>query len=118
MKHVFYVDVRHLPYQTFMNISFYLVLYNILVFKQKCVRHTKMLYIFHQIRVKCVEYDFQMQRFIILNQFYNSPKIADFLKIFNFLSKMLKPFRIQNWFFVFYKSLNKVTILALKQSKY
>ena len=34
MKHVFYVDVRHLPYQTFMNISFYLVLYNILVFKE------------------------------------------------------------------------------------
>ena len=37
--------------------------------------------ILHQIRVKFVEYDFKLQRFIILYQkqiFHNSPKIADF----------------------------------------
>ena len=34
MKHVFYVDARNLPYQTLINILFYLKLYNILVFKE------------------------------------------------------------------------------------
>ena len=34
MKHVFYVDLRHLPCQTLINILFYLRLYNILVFKE------------------------------------------------------------------------------------
>ena len=34
MKHVFYVDIRHLPYHTFIYILFYLMLYNILVFKE------------------------------------------------------------------------------------
>ena len=41
-----------------------------------------------------MEYDFKMQTFIILNQkqkFYNSPKIADFLKkMLHFLQKVFK----------------------------
>ena len=34
MKHVFDVDVRRLPYQTFINILFNLMLYNILIFEE------------------------------------------------------------------------------------
>ena len=89
MKNVFYVDVRHLPCQTFINILFYLMLYNIFVFKEN-MYYVQKSYILHQISFKCVEYDFKMQRFIILNQkqkFYNSPKIADFLAILHFLPK-------------------------------
>ena len=82
MKHAFYVDVRHLPYQTLINVLFYLKLYNILVFKENKLFEQKC-NIWHQIRVKIAEYDYKMQIFIILNQnkkFYNSPKIAEFLK--------------------------------------
>ena len=34
MKYPFYVDLRHLPYQTFKNNLFYLMLHNNLVFKE------------------------------------------------------------------------------------
>ena len=44
MKHVLYVDVSHLPYQTFINISFHLNIYNVLVFtptdRPKSVRNS------------------------------------------------------------------------------
>ena len=89
MKHVFFVDVRHLPYQTFINILFYLKLYNILVFKEN-KKFNQIFYILHQIRVKIAEYDLKMQRFIILNptqKFYNSPKIDEFWKNIAFSPK-------------------------------
>ena len=78
MNHFFYVDVRHLLYQTLINRLFYLKLYNILVFKTKKLFEQKC-YILHQIRVRITKYDFKMQRFIILNQnqkFCNCGKIA------------------------------------------
>ena len=61
MKHVFYVDVRHLPYQTFINILFNLMLHNILVFKEN--KHVQKCYFSYQIRIKSLEYNFEMQRF-------------------------------------------------------
>ena len=67
----------------------YLKLYNILVFKENKKLEQKC-YILHQIRVKIAEYDFKMQKFIILNQnqkFYNSPKIAEFFKNISFSPK-------------------------------
>ena len=61
MKHVFYVNLRHLPYQTFINTLFYLVFHNNLVFTKmkECVQNCDIL---HQIRGKFVEYDFKLQK--------------------------------------------------------
>ena len=56
------------------------MLYNILVFKENKLYIWKY-YILHQNRVKFVEYDFKMQRFIIVykkQKLDNSPKIAYF----------------------------------------
>ena len=89
MKHVFYVDLRHLQYQTFTNTLFYFMIHNNLVFKEN-TQYLQNCNILHQIRVQFVEYDFKLQRFIILYQkqkFHNSPKIADFLKNITFSQK-------------------------------
>ena len=67
MKPVFYVDLRHLPYQTFTNTLFYFMIHNNSVFKEN-TEHLQNCNILHQIRVKFVEYDFKLHRFIILYQ--------------------------------------------------
>ena len=63
-----------------------------------------------------------MQRFIILSQtqkFYNSPKIADFYQNIAFSPQNAETYRFQIWFFfAFYKAINKVAKLAMKQSNY
>ena len=94
MKYVFYVDLRHLPYQTFTNTLFHFMIHNNLVFQRKYTILTNC-NILHQIRVKFEEYDFKLQRFIILYQkqkFHRSPKIADFFqKYYISPPKVLKP---------------------------
>ena len=67
MKHVFYVDLRHLPYLPFINTLFYLMFHNNLVFKEN-KKYAQNCNILHKIRVKFVEYDFKLQKFIILYQ--------------------------------------------------
>ena len=44
MKYVFFIDLRHLPYQTFINTLFYLMFYDNLVFKGYNVLRTKLRY--------------------------------------------------------------------------
>ena len=81
MKHVFYVDVRHLPYQTFIHILCYLMLYNILVFKEISNTYKNVIF-YTKTRIKCVEYDFKIQIFIISNHeqtFCNSPKLLKWI---------------------------------------
>ena len=59
-------------------------------FLKKISNTYKIAIFFHQIRVKFVEYDFKLQKFIILYQkqkFHNSPNIADFLKNITFSPK-------------------------------
>ena len=74
----------------------------------------------HPIRVKIAEYDFKMQIFIILNQnqkFYNSPKIAEFLKNIAFSTKSAKTIHIRSNL-SFIKPINKVAKLPMEESKY
>ena len=62
-----------------------------------------------------------MQIFIILNQiqkFYNSPKIAEFLKNIAFSTKSAKTIDMRSNFLSFIKPINKVAKLAMDESKY
>ena len=89
MKHVFYVNLRHLPYQTFINTLFYLMFHNKSGFKEN-KSYVQNCDILHQIRVKFVEYDFKLKLFIILYQkqkFHDSPKIADFFEKYDIFPK-------------------------------
>ena len=59
------LQCTYLPYQSFINILFYFILYNISIFKEN-MKYIQKFYILYQIKIKFVGYDFKLQWFIII----------------------------------------------------